>query len=480
MREGLDGFEYRYASIEELSDALRARILSSVELSAEAIRLLDTIGREFNAVANTLGARATAAAEHADAMLAEGSPHSLCGVPYGVKDLFSASGAPTTWGSPAFAYQEIESDAEVVSRLGRVGAVLAAKLSLSELAGGGSPRMPGASLHGAGINPWNHSLYSGGSSSGSAIAVCLGLLPFALGTETGGSVLWPSAFTGVTGLRTTKGRVPRAGAMTLSATLDKVGIISRSAKDCAIVLGELAQPWAGTDQIPTGDGMTVAFDPAEVEEAAPEMREALTLALDQFLSSGCHVVPNTFPRRPEYISALKTIIAAEGAFEFRTSLLDPGFEMSDETQKENLRAGLEVALEDYLLARLETTSHASRAFEELFDHADVILSITRTEPTPLLNEPRRPRDEQKLADILAAAGNLAGVPGLTMPAGLGSDGSPVGIQVIGPRGADETLLSIGQEFQSRTGYHELRPDQDGSAARDESGTSPNNGRPISQ
>jgi aspartyl-tRNA(Asn)/glutamyl-tRNA(Gln) amidotransferase subunit A len=460
--------EYRYSSIEELSGALRARTVSSVELSTEAIRLLDTIGRRFNAVANTLDARARAAAEHADAMLAEGSAHSLCGVPYGVKDLFSASGGPTTWGSPAFEHQVIDSDAEVVSRLGRVGAVLTAKLSLSELAGGGSPKMPGASLHGAGINPWNQSLYSGGSSSGSAIAVCLGLVPFALGTETGGSVLWPSAFTGVVGLRTTKGRVPRAGAMTLSATLDKVGIIARSATDCAIVLHELAGPPTRASEAPTADGLTVVFDPAEVEEAEPGMREALTRALDEFLSSGCRVVPNTFPRRPEFISALKTIIAAEGAFEFRTSLRDPGFEMTDETQQENLRSGLDVALEDYLEARLTTRSHAKSAFEEVFDNADVILSITRTEPTPVLNEPRRPRDEQKLADILAAAGNLAGVPGLTMPAGLGSDGSPVGIQVIGPRGADETLLAIAREFQSRTGYHELRPDQDGSTAPDES------------
>lgn len=451
--------EYRYAPIDELSDALRARTVSSVELATEAVSLLNTIGRRFNAVACTLEIRAAASAQHADTMLGDGATHPLCGVPYGVKDLFAAAGGPTTWGSPAFAQQVIDSDAEVVSALRHVGAVLTAKLSLSELAGGGSPKMPGASLHGAGINPWNPALYSGGSSSGSAIAVALGLLPFTLGTETGGSVLWPSAFTGVTGIRTTKGRVPLAGAMTLSATLDKVGIIARSAADCAIVLRTLATTAVRDVEDLETRGITVAFDPAELEEATPEMREALSIALNEFLSSGYRIVPNTFPRRPEYISALKTIIAAEGAFEFRHRLRDPTFRMTDETQQDNLRAGLEIDLQDYLHALLVSVPRAADAFGKLFDQADVILSITRTESTPVLDHPRRPRDEQKLADILAAAGNLAGVPGVTMPAGLTTDGSPVGIQLIGPSGADEVVLSIAREFQSRTNYHLLRPNQ---------------------
>lgn len=450
--------EYQYASIDELGNALRTTSVSAVELATHVVTLLNTVGRDFNAVATTLDDRAIRAATAADAVLEAGNSHRLCGIPYGVKDLFSAAGGPTTWGSPAFAGQVIESDADVVSKLEKMGAILTAKLSLSELAGGGSPKMPGASLHGAGINPWNRALYSGGSSSGSAISVSLGLLPFALGTETGGSVLWPSAFTGVTGLRTTKDAISRVGAMTLSETLDKVGIIARSAADCDTVLGVLAPAIRKpVDQVVTAE-LTVAYDSDEIEEAAPEMKEALAKALDEFIAMGCRVVPNRFPRRSEYIAALKTIIAAEGAFEFRHQLGATNFQMTDETQQNNLRAGLVIRLEEYLQARLETVPDAERSFARVFDEADVILSITRTEPTPSLDAPRRPRDDRKLADILAAAGNLAGVPAASMPAGLSSKGYPVGIQVIGPRASDALLLSVVREFQNRTGHHMLRPE----------------------
>src|SRR5262245_22517975 len=159
-------------------------------------------------------------------MLAAGDAPILAGIPYGAKDLIAARGAPTTWGSPAFRDQRFTTDATVVARLGRRGAVLAAKTTLPEFAGGGRPRVPGASIHGSGRNPWDPSRYSGGSSMGSGIVVASGLVPYALGSETAGSILSPATHCGVTGLRPTYGLVPRTGAMALSWTLDKIGVMA--------------------------------------------------------------------------------------------------------------------------------------------------------------------------------------------------------------------------------------------------------------
>src|SRR5262249_55416806 len=146
---------------------------------------------------------------------------------------------------PTFKDQWFEEDAAVVARLAAAGGVLVAKTTMAELAGGGRPRMPGASLHGPGRNPWDSSRYSGGSSAGSGIIVALGLVPYALGTETGGSVMGPAAFCGVTGLRPTFGLVPRTGVMILAQSLDKVGVLARNADDIAAVMSVISGPDAG-------------------------------------------------------------------------------------------------------------------------------------------------------------------------------------------------------------------------------------------
>src|SRR5262249_36579642 len=155
-------------------------------------------------------------------------------------DLLAITGHPTTWGAKPFATQVFDRDARVVEKLDSAKAILLGKLAMVELAGGGNYRTAGASLTGPGLNPWNRERWSGGSSSGSAAAVAAGLVTFALGSETSGSILTPSAFCGVTGLRPTYGLVSRRGAMALSWTLDKIGPICHSADDCGLVLHEIA------------------------------------------------------------------------------------------------------------------------------------------------------------------------------------------------------------------------------------------------
>ena len=164
----------------------------------------------------------------------------LQGIPYGAKDLLAVKKQPTTWGAKPYAAQVFDYDAHVIERLDKVGAILIAKLSMVELAGGGDYRTAAASLTGPGLNPWDRTRWSGGSSSGPGAAVAAGLVTFAIGSETSGSILTPSAFCGVTGLRPTYGLVSRHGAMALSWTLDKLGPMCRSAEDCALVLHEIA------------------------------------------------------------------------------------------------------------------------------------------------------------------------------------------------------------------------------------------------
>ncbi|MGH2456770.1 MAG: amidase [Candidatus Limnocylindria bacterium] len=452
----------RYASISELSAALRGRRLSAVELADQALAALSEVAPRYNALATTLPARARAEAAAADRRLAQGDASILCGIPYGAKDLFAARGGPTTWGAPEFADQVFETDATVLQRLGAAGAVLAGKLAMSEFAGGGRPHKPGASLHGQGRNPWDPRRYSGGSSSGSGICVATGLVPFALGTETGGSVLGPAAFSGVTGLRPTFGIVPRAGAMTLSWTLDKVGPLARNAEDCAIVMDAMTtrRPSGGFLASVRGEpdrGLRVAFSPAEWDEASPSIRTALRRGIEELRRLYPGFVEVELEREPRFISSLEEIVRIEGAYGLRDRLRRDDFVMSDERQLATLRSGLDVPAVEYLAAVRGTVAQAQAAFRRVFRRSDVILSASRPTIAPRLDEERPPRDATKLSDLLRAAGNLAGVPGISFPCGLSDEGLPVGLQLVGPRGSDAALMAMAAAFQRVTDHHRARP-----------------------
>jgi aspartyl-tRNA(Asn)/glutamyl-tRNA(Gln) amidotransferase subunit A len=451
--------DYRYRSVSDLAADLRARRVSAVELTDAALMALGEVGPRYNAIATLLPERAHAEAAAADRRLAgsDDAP-AACGIPYGAKDLFAARGGPTTWGSAAFRDQTFATDATAVRRLGHKGAVLAAKLAMSEFAGGGKPVAAGASVHGQGRNPWNLRRYSGGSSSGSGIAVAAGLVPYALGTETGGSTIGPAAFSGITGLRPTVGLIPRAGAMTLSWSLDKVGILARSAEEVATVLDALTSE--RTPFVPLGtelSGLRVAIGPHEMEEAAPGIRTALEHGFAVLRTVVAKVVTTEMDRSAPYIAALEEIVRVEGGFGLREHLRKPDFAMTDERQLRTLRGGLEVSAADYLEALRVVVPRARRAFDAVFAEADLIASASRTDIAPRLDIERPPRDATKLSDLLRAAGNLAGVPGVSIPCGLSDDGMPVALQLVGPRGSDRLLLAVAAAFQRQTGDHLRRP-----------------------
>src|SRR5512141_292002 len=280
-----------YASIGEISTRLRAKEFSAVELTRAFCDRLEKIGATHNALAHSLRDTAIKKAKDVDGDLKRDRTRGpLQGIPYGAKDLLAVKNQPTEWGSRAFAGQKFDEDAYVIKKLDAAGALLIGKLPRLELAGGVGYQTAAASSTGPALNPWDRTRWAGGSSSGAGVATAAGLVTFALGSETSGSIITPSAFCGVTGLRPTYGLVSRRGAMSLAWTLDKIGPMCRSAEDCGLVLHAIAGADAedpasarrGYAYVPQFDrkitDFTIGSAPIDFERAAPEAQAALKAA----------------------------------------------------------------------------------------------------------------------------------------------------------------------------------------------------------
>src|SRR5690242_1978776 len=206
------GNDVFFASVVELNTRLKNKEFTAEELARAFSARLQQLGPRYNALALPLPQEALRQAKEVDKELKrERTRGPLQGIPYGVKDLLAYAGQPTTWGAKPYAAQVFDYNATVIDKIAGVGGVLVGKLSMVELAGGGGYRHPSASMFGPGLNPWDRTRWSGGSSSGSAAAVAAGLVPFAIGSETSGSIVVPAAFCGVPALRPTYGRVSRPG-----------------------------------------------------------------------------------------------------------------------------------------------------------------------------------------------------------------------------------------------------------------------------
>src|SRR5271165_5970879 len=245
-----------YQSLGELAKKIEAKQISPVELTETYLDRSQKLGPKLNAYAQLTPEIALEQAEAAEKEIHRGHYRGpLHGIPYAAKDLLAVKGIPTTWGAKPFADQVFDYDATVIEHLRNVGAILLGKAAMIELAGGMGYMFASASLQGEAKNPWDLNCWTCGSSSGSAAIVAAGLAGFAIGTETWGSIVCPSAFCGVSGFRPTYGRVSRHGAMALSYSLDKIGPLARSAEDCARIFAAIA----GHDPL---DRSTLAMDKA--------------------------------------------------------------------------------------------------------------------------------------------------------------------------------------------------------------------------
>jgi aspartyl-tRNA(Asn)/glutamyl-tRNA(Gln) amidotransferase subunit A len=465
-----------FATIGELNARLAAREFSAVELARAFTARLEQLGPRYNALALPLTPQAIRKAEEVDKDIKRGRLRGpLQGIPYGAKDLLSYAGQPTTWGAKPYAAQVFDFNATVVDRLDSVGAVITGKLAMVELAGGGGYRFASASLTGPCLNPWDRTCWSGGSSSGSAAAVAAGLVTFAIGSETSGSIVTPASFCGVTALRPTYGLVSRHGAMALSWTLDKLGPFARCAEDCGFVL----QVIAGKDGKDPGSAgksfyytpqysrplkeMKAGYAPADFDERAePEARAAFAAALGVLKDSGLQLVETKLPPFP-YGAVLSAIIAAEEGSIFEP-LISSGKvnDLADVSQIAGLKAALDVPARDYLKA-MRMRRLIQEEFSQIFAEVDLLVTLGRAGPAGKVDQPLdgpappagAPTPPQGFEGIVQA-GNLAGLPALVVPCGFAGK-LPLGLQLVGAPFSENTLLAVGKEFQTRTDWHKRRP-----------------------
>jgi aspartyl-tRNA(Asn)/glutamyl-tRNA(Gln) amidotransferase subunit A len=470
-----------FASVRDLATEIRARRLSPVALTEAYLERLEKIGPKLGAVVTVTRDRALAEAKVADDEIRAGRYRGLLhGIPYGVKDLLATKGIPTTWGAAPFRDQVFDYDATVVRKLHDAGAVLVAKLAMVELAGGLGYNHADASFTGPGRTPWNLDYWSGGSSSGPGAATAAGLVAFAIGSETSGSIITPSTFCGLSGLRPTYGRVSRQGAMALCWTLDKLGPMCRSADDCGLVLAAIAgrdprdpttlkKPFVYPQRPGTGDKPDLAPVPqggkklrlgiikGSTDNVMPEVKKNFEAAV-QVLRGFAEVVDAVpYPNLP-FGAVISIIVHAEGASAFR-DFIDSG--KARELRAANDRwggyAASMVLAVDYLQA-LRARGPMKRALDKLYSQYDALLSPSLdTVAYPLDVDFDKAYPGMGGGPPVIPAGNAVGQPALTVPNGFGPNNLPTGLQFTGRAGSEARLVAIGHAYQEATDWHKKRP-----------------------
>jgi aspartyl-tRNA(Asn)/glutamyl-tRNA(Gln) amidotransferase subunit A len=464
-----------YTSVRDLAAQIRAKRLSPVALTEAYLDRLDKLGPKLGAVVTVTRELALKEAGDAEREIQAGRYRGpLHGIPYGVKDLLATKGIPTTWGAAPYKEQIFDHDATVVQKLREAGAVLCAKLAMVELAGGFGYNNADASFTGPGRTPWNTDYWSGGSSSGPGAAVAAALVAFAIGSETSGSIITPAAYSGVTGLRPTYGRVSRHGAMALCWSLDKLGPMCRTADDCGLVLAAIA----GNDPLdPTT--MPGSFSYSEKEPPAAPGKEGKRPKIGIIKGATAGSQPEVKKNFEESVKALATfadlaedvelpdmpfgavigtIVAAEGASAFR-DLLDSG--RASELRAANDRwggySGAMVLAVDYLQAlRIRGPMH--RAMEELYAKYDALIAPSRgTVALPIDVDFQKAYPGRGGGPPIIPAGNAVGQPALSVPNGFGLNDLPTGIQFTGRAGSEARLIELARAYQQATDWHKKRP-----------------------
>jgi len=484
-----------FATIIDLAELLRRRKITALALTQMFLTRIKRLDPMLHFVITLTEDRAIAQAKKADEEIAAGKYRGpLHGIPWGAKDLLAVKGYPTTWGAGGFEHQTIDEDATVVQRLDEAGAILVAKFTLGALA------MGDKWFGGRTRNPWNTKQGSSGSSAGPASAVAAGCVPFAIGSETLGSISSPSTRCGDTGLRPTFGLVPRTGAMALSWTMDKLGPIARSAEDCALVIQAIHGPdgkdtaaWPATfEWNPTFDWKNLrigylksAFDPPEPlklpepqpnetaeekthrEERIARMKVSRArsdydrkydlAALDKLRSMGVNLIPVELPKLP--YDSMTPLLTAEAAAAFddltmsgRDSLLT---EQSEYDWPNGFRVARFYPAVEYIQANRARTL-AIQQVSALFEQVDIVVTPTNGEQLVVTNLTGHP--------ALIVPNGLRGADAPPPPKiddgeddNIGGPGTPVSLTFLAGHYQDATLAAFGAAYQQATNFHKQHP-----------------------
>jgi aspartyl-tRNA(Asn)/glutamyl-tRNA(Gln) amidotransferase subunit A len=484
--------ELHELSIRQAHELLSNREISSEEVTRahlERIRRLDPQIKSYVTVSEAV---ALGQAREADARLKSGEGVTpLTGIPYSAKDSISTRGVDTTCSSKILQNYKPFYDSTAIKKLKASGATLLGKTNMDEFGMGSSTENSGFFTT---RNPWNFDYVPGGSSGGSAAAVAAGLAPFSLGEDTGGSVRMPAGFCGVTGLKTTYGRVSRYGLIPLVSSFDTIGPMARSAYDVALVLEAIAghDPQDSTSRAESVPGYSEALREAQdlrglrvgipkeyfAEGLDAGVDTALRTAIKQIEALGAEVIQVSLPHTPYAIPVYYLILFAEASsnlakydgvrYGLSERNVDNLLELYLKTREKGFGAetkrrimlgtfALSAGYYDaYYLKAQRVRTLIRQDFQQAFETCDTL--ITPVAPTTAFRIGEKITNplDMYLSDVHVVAVNLAGIPALTVPCGF-SNGLPIGMQIMGPHLSEGTLLRIGHLYQSETDWHRKHP-----------------------
>jgi aspartyl-tRNA(Asn)/glutamyl-tRNA(Gln) amidotransferase subunit A len=477
-------------SVAQLIKGLRERQFSSVEVTRTYLDRIAALDNQYNSFISVDETAALAAAKAADERLATGEAGALTGIPIAHKDIFCTDGMRTSCGSRMLDNFVPPYDATVIQRFKSSGAVLLGKTNMDEFAMGSSNE---SSFYGPAHNPWNTKLVPGGSSGGSAAAVAGLLAPAATGTDTGGSIRQPAAFCGITGLKPTYGRVSRLGMVAFASSLDQAGPMAHSAQDCALLLNAMAghDPLDSTSSTEATEDYCDKLDnsleglriglPREYfsEGLDAATAECVHNALKELEAQGATLVDVSLTHSALTIPTYYVIAPAEAStnlsrfdgvrYGYRCENPADLHDLYSRTRQEGfgdevkrrILVGTYALSAGYYDAYYKKAQQVRRLikqdFMDCFEQVDIIAGPTTPGPAFALGAKSNDPISMYLEDVYTLAVNLAGLPGMSIPAGF-VDNAPVGLQLIGRHFGEARLLNVGHRFQQATDWHLRTPD----------------------
>lgn len=455
-----------YSTVHELSTQIASKKLSPVELAKIYLARAEEFNPKTHVIVTLTRDHALKQAEQVEREIRRSKPRGpLHGIPYGVKDLLDTKGIRTTWGSLIFKDRVPDRDAAVIEKLNAAGAVLIAKLHTAEFAGGG----PKSKLLEHSRNPWKLDRTTSGSSTGPGGATAGGMVGFSVGTETGGSIMSPSASCGVSGMRPTYGRVSRYGCMVLAWSLDKIGPLTRSAVDVGLVLEAIAghdprDPTSGPGSFKFRPdpgrirGRRIGVHRPEFDAANATNRSVFLKALEVLRQQGFVLEDVELPVRP-YSECYNLHSNVEGGSAFKALFNDRRIvDMHNAPRRADWMAASMLPASDYLKAQRLRQMIRLEA-DALLTRFDAVIAPTSTTGAGTVeSEPEAPSSSGRSAPPrLTNMANLACVPGISVPCGFDADGLPLAIHIATKAWDEQGALDVAMAYQRETDWHRRRP-----------------------
>ena len=484
--------ELHELTIHAAHDLLKKKELSAVELTRAVLDRVAALDDKVGAYITVTGERALEQAAAADRDIAAGRVTPLTGIPLGIKDLMCTRGISTTCASRILENFVPPYNATVVEKLNHAGAVTVGKLNMDEFAMGSSTENSALKKTG---NPWDLERIPGGSSGGSAAAVAADLCLGALGSDTGGSIRQPASHCGVVGLKPTYGRVSRFGLVAFASSLDQIGPLAKDTRDCALLMNAVSgyDPQDSTSvpqDVPDYTGALkeglqgiragIPREYTDKEGLDPEVAGAVRSAIEKLQDLGVDCVDVSLPHTEHCVAVYYVIAPCEASsnlarydgvkYGYRDPAADSLISMYQATRSAGFGAEVQrrIIIGTYCLSAgyydayygkaSQVRTLITRDFQDAFESCDVILSPVAPAPAFKIGENTDDPLKMYLSDIFTLSANLAGIPGMSVPCGFSKGGLPIGLQILGPHFAEETLLKVAYNFEQATDFHTKRPE----------------------